>query len=254
MEKADLDFIIEKHRKWLLNKDGGERASLRGADLSCASLRGADLRCADLRDADLSSADLSFANLSGADLSCASLRGADLRCADLRDADLSSADLRGASLRGADLRCADLSFANLSGADLSDANLSSADLRGADLSSADLSYANLSGANLSGAKLPIVSMEPDLIAKILERVEAEPSCLSMETWHACETTHCLAGWAVTLHSQGTLLESMVGPNVAGAMIFNACCGEVPDFFSGEETAVEWLRQKSGKVIQNEQWK
>jgi hypothetical protein len=65
----------------------------------------------------------------------------------------------------------------------------------------------------------------------------------MKTWHNCETTHCLAGWAVTLHSQGELLESMIGSNAAGALIFNACCGEVPDFFSKETEAVEWLRKK-----------
>ena len=119
---------------------------------------------------------------------------------------------------------------------------------------ADLSSANLRGADLRGAKLPIVIEERDLVGKILERVEAQPSCLNMGTWHACETTHCLAGWAVTLHSQGQLLESMIGTNAAGALIFNACCGEVPDFFSSETLAVEWLKNKSGQMTQNEQGK
>ena len=62
----DLKQILELHKKWLNNEDGGKRA--------------------DLRDADLSGADLSGANLSGADL-----RGADLRDADLRGADLCDA-------------------------------------------------------------------------------------------------------------------------------------------------------------------
>ena len=69
----DLKQILELHKKWLNNEDGGKRAYLSGADLS--------------------SAYLSSANLSGANLSSANLSGADLRSADLRSADLSGADL-----------------------------------------------------------------------------------------------------------------------------------------------------------------
>ncbi|EAG7974746.1 pentapeptide repeat-containing protein [Listeria monocytogenes] len=92
MNQAELDVVIEKHEKWL--RDGyGERANLRGAnlsyaDLSCANLRGANLRGANLSYADLSCANLRVANLSYADLSCANLRVANLSGADLRRADL----------------------------------------------------------------------------------------------------------------------------------------------------------------------
>ncbi len=111
----ELKAILAKHKAWLNNEDGGERADLSGADLSGANLRDADLSGADLRGADLSGAnlrdaDLSYADLSGADLRDANLRGANLRDADLRDADLSYADLSRADLSGANLRDADLSF------------------------------------------------------------------------------------------------------------------------------------------------
>ena len=72
--------ILEKHKKWLLGEDGGERANLYGADLY-----GADLCGANLRDANLSGADLRGADLSGADLSGADLRGADLSGAENTD-------------------------------------------------------------------------------------------------------------------------------------------------------------------------
>ena len=124
----ELQAILAKHKAWLNDEDGGERADLSGANLSSA---------------DLSSANLSYANLRGANLSDANLRDADLSDADLRDANLSDANLSDANLSGANLR----------DADLSDANLRDADLSGANLSSADLSYANLSDANLSGANL-----------------------------------------------------------------------------------------------------
>ena len=124
----DLIQILELHKKWLNNEDGGKRADLSGADLSGADLcsvdlSGANLRGADLRGADLGGADLSGAYLRGADLSGANLRGADLSGAYLRGADLWGANLRGANLRGADLGGADLRGADLSGADLSGANL-----------------------------------------------------------------------------------------------------------------------------------
>jgi hypothetical protein len=67
----NLIEILEKHKKWLNDEEGGERyscayvADLRSANLRSANLSGADLSSADLRSADLSSADLSCANLSG---------------------------------------------------------------------------------------------------------------------------------------------------------------------------------------------
>ena len=64
MNADDLKVVLEKHRLYLNNADGGERAVLRGDNL-----RGANLSWADLRGADLSGADLSDANLRGADLS-----------------------------------------------------------------------------------------------------------------------------------------------------------------------------------------
>ena len=91
MNNIDLKTILEKHRLWLNNEDGGEMA---------------DLSWAYLRWADLSGADLSGADLSGADLSLADLSWADLRWADLSGADLSGADLSGADLR--EVKCIDL--------------------------------------------------------------------------------------------------------------------------------------------------
>ncbi|MED6060069.1 pentapeptide repeat-containing protein, partial [Listeria monocytogenes] len=49
MNQAELDVVIEKHEKWL--RDGyGERANLRGANLSYADLRRADLNWINWRD------------------------------------------------------------------------------------------------------------------------------------------------------------------------------------------------------------
>ena len=136
ISKEELNSILEKHKMWLDNKPGGERA--------------------DLYNADLSGANLSEANLSDADLSGSNLYEANLYKADLSGANLYEADLIRANLIGAKLYEADLSEAYLNGADLSEANLSRAYLYKADLYNADLS-----GADLSGAKLdwPLVCPE-----------------------------------------------------------------------------------------------
>ena len=100
MNNIDMKTILEKHKMWLNDEDGGEMANLSGADLRGANLRGANLRWAGLREADLRGADLRWANLRGANLSGADLSEADLRGADLREVDLRGADLRWANLSG----------------------------------------------------------------------------------------------------------------------------------------------------------
>ena len=90
MNKSDINEILLKHKKWLNDETGGERANLRGADIQNADLRNADLRGADIQNADL--------------------RGADIQNADLQRANLRNADLRGANLRGADLQGANLDY------------------------------------------------------------------------------------------------------------------------------------------------
>lgn len=44
MNNIDLKTILEKHKMWLNDEDGGEMANLRWADLRWANLSGADLR------------------------------------------------------------------------------------------------------------------------------------------------------------------------------------------------------------------
>jgi Pentapeptide repeats (8 copies) len=88
MTKKELNLILDKHKKWLNNEEGGERANLRGANLRGADLEKANLREADLRLADLRLADLRGANLEKADLRLADLRGADLYWTNLQRADL----------------------------------------------------------------------------------------------------------------------------------------------------------------------
>lgn len=73
MTQEELNVILDKHKRWLSGKEGGEKANLRGANLS-----GTDLDGADLDGADLDGVDLSGTYLSGTYLRGAYLRGANL--------------------------------------------------------------------------------------------------------------------------------------------------------------------------------
>jgi len=171
----------------------------------------------------------SGANLSGANLSVANLRGADLSVADLRGANLSGANLRGS---------------NLSGSNLSGSNLSGANLSGAYLSGAYLRGSNLSGANLSGAP------KIENIHQTVYAAASQPGALNMSDWHMCGTTHCRAGWVVTLAGdEGKALEGRIGTPAAASLIYLASDPTIerfPNFYCDNETALADMKAMAEK--------
>lgn len=124
---------------------------------------------------------------------------------------------------------------NLHSADLYNANLHSADLSGADLSGA-----NLSSANLSEAKIDY-QLETGLIEKIAQQVVNNPDTLEMNTWHTCDTTHCIAGWACHLAINGKEMEATHGTQIAGLLLLGAEAHS--HFFDENDKALEYLKNK-----------
>ena len=149
------------------------------------------------------------------------------------------ADLRGADLTGAVLRGAVLTDAVLTGADLTDA-----DLRGADLTDAVLTDADLRGAVLTDAVLRGVPKIENIHSAVFEMASA-PGALDMGQWH-CGTSHCRAGWVVTLAGgEGKALESRVGTPAAAALIYLASdptLERIPDFYCGNELALADMKR------------
>lgn len=65
----------------------------------------------------------------------------------------------------------------------------------------------------------------------------------MGSWHACATTHCRAGWAITLAGEaGKALEQRVGPPAAGSLIYLASVGYVPNFYATNEDAMADMQE------------
>jgi len=253
--ECELDVKFDNSPEKIRLGEAVKNAVLSGADLSGAVLRGADLRGAVLRGAVLRGAVLRGAVLRGADLIGANLIDADLRGAVLRGANLIGADLSGAVLRGANLIGANLIGANLIGADLSDADLRDADLRGADLRGADLSGANLIGANLSGANLIGADLREnlegvpfikDIHQTVYNACTVPPDALDMVDWHKCETTHCRAGWVVTLAGEGgKALKFAMGTPAAAAIIYlksDPKLEKMPDFYCSNEEALADMKR------------
>ena len=64
----------------------------------------------------------------------------------------------------------------------------------------------------------------------------------MSAWHTCQTTHCRAGWAIHLAGEtGATLEKQVGSCAAGALIYQASAGYVPNFYATDATALADMR-------------
>jgi hypothetical protein len=185
-------------------------------------------------------------SLAGANLAGVILSGADLRVADFRAADLSSANLHGARLDGAllwraNLRGADLTSACLVGANLHHADLTCADITGSICHHTVFTLALFTGIEFGLPREPLTI--PQLDAKILAALEAGGR-LDMHNWHTCETTHCRAGWAITLAGEaGRELEKRYGVAAAGAIIYGLSRPylPVPDFYADNDAAMADIR-------------
>ena len=93
------------------------------------------------------------------------------------------------------------------------------------------------------AARPDVPVVERLDAQVLEAVKSGGGTLEMGSWHTCETTHCRAGWAIHLAGpSGADLESLVGPEHAGRLIYLASTGRVPDFFADNDAALEDIKR------------
>jgi hypothetical protein len=180
-------------------------------------------------------ANLSGANLSGANLAKTNLFGANLAKTNLSGANLAEADLAKTNLSGANLAKTNLFGANLAEADLAKTNLS-----GANLAKTNLFGANLAEADLSGViGLLVASDHGQRLAQVASAA-LEPSALSMSDWHACATTHCIAGWAIHLAGElGRLLEQTLGSEIAGLYLLGPEAHS--HFFDTDEKAREFLQ-------------
>jgi uncharacterized protein YjbI with pentapeptide repeats len=240
-------------------------ASLDEADLVLAVLHGVrmigtKLRRANMRSMLMCDAVLHSATLNGADLTGSRLIGTQFIHGFLREANLSRVKANKADFYNCDLSGADLSYGSfegacfdraiLTGANITGAWFCGATFKGATLLGLDLMTANLSGAIIDGAiinydglrDIPVI---PD-IHKAIYAAACAPGALDMGAWHTCETSHCRAGWAITLAGPaGAAFEEQHGPPTAAAMIYLASDPNlkmIPDFHASKEDAMADMKR------------
>jgi hypothetical protein len=67
--------------------------------------------------------------------------------------------------------------------------------------------------------VPVIA---DIHKKVYEAASIPPEALNMCAWHTCATTHCRAGWVITLAGEpGKALEKRFDPVLAAMMIYDA---------------------------------
>ena len=275
-EAKSLKEAVEKGIKQRISFSG---ANFSGAYLADANFSGANFDRANFSGAYLAFADFVDANFSGANFSGANFDRANFSDANFSDANFSFADFDRAYFAGANFDRANFDRANFSDANFSDANFSDANFAFADFSDANFDRANFAGANFADADFanaknipavieakdpfehyvrnkynyiaraeryrnlyPDVPVVFDLDKKILDSLTKGEGKLNMSDWHTCETTHCRAGWAITLAGEtGKELEKKFGPRWAATMIYRASTGRVPNFFAKNEQAMEDIK-------------
>jgi hypothetical protein len=140
-----------------------------------------------------------------------------------------------ANLAGAYLADADLARANLTGAKLAGANLTGAKLAGAKLAGADL-------ARAKGLDLPTPEIAAERLRAVAAAALASADALDMNNWHKCETTHCIAGWAIHLAGkEGYDLERRSSHHMAGLQLLGIEAAS--HFYDTTEDARAWLKSK-----------
>ena len=106
--------------------------------------------------------------------------------------------------------------------------------------------ANLSDADLRGANLSECPVKIKDIHKVVYEAASKEGALDMGDWHSCGTTHCRAGWVVTLAGEGgKALEYAMGTPAAAAVIYMASDPElekIPDFYTDNETALADMKR------------
>jgi Pentapeptide repeats (8 copies) len=165
----------------------------------------------------------------------------------LHNANLYGARLSGLMLDYVDLSESCLDFANLYSANLKHANLNNASLHGAILQDVDFTGADL--RRCFKVYRFGIDNEELIIPNIHQAVYAaanQPNALQMFRWHSCTTTHCRAGWVVTLAgAAGRALEWVMGTAAAATIIYMlsdptlAC---IPNFYARKEVALEDMKR------------
>ncbi len=90
-----------------------------------------------------------------------------------------------------------------------------------------------------------VPVIPDIHRAVYAAATKTPDSLNMSDWHACETTHCRAGWVVHLAGEaGYELQRRFDPVLAAMKIYDASGYAISPcrFFDSKEAALADMKR------------
>ena len=96
--------------------------------------------------------------------------------------------------------------------------------------------------------VPVIS---DIDKKVYEAC-SQPQALDMGSWHTCETTHCRAGWVVTLAGKdGKQLEMYHGTALAAQLIYRESGSPINPcrFYDNNVQAMADMKSRAEKSAQ-----
>jgi len=180
--------------------------------------------------------------------------------ASFRNLDLSHEDLNGLSLRGLDFSDAQFEMATCQGTDFTGSRLTGARFTFTDLTCAVLDGCDLTGASFIDTPLHRASLRNAQGVPVLEDIHRQvyeaarqDGALHMGAWHACETTHCRAGW-VNVLAGARHLEDRNNPGALAHLIYLASDPErfsgpagddLPDFYAQDDAALNDMARLAG---------
>ena len=98
---------------------------------------------------------------------------------------------------------------------------------------------------LCGYDLPYRLIAEERLKEVALVALATPGALDMTRFHVCDTTHCIAGWAITLAGkEGRDLEEKFGTDVAGTILLGANASSM-FYLSDDEARVRLRRVLEG---------
>lgn len=108
----------------------------------------------------------------------------------------------------------------------------------------DISFENCTFEN---TKFPYSEVyDENLIYEVAQKVFESPQNFDMGWWHSnvdgesCDTTHCIAGWAVELSPIGKEVEEKYGPATAGLLLLGY--DAYTHFYDNNTEALKYLSQ------------
>jgi hypothetical protein len=239
MITASMDHEIQAqfnaHAEWLKDNMQGQRLYLVDENFASQDLSGKDFSYATFINCNFSKANLIEANFSFTCIKDCNFHNAVLCKSSFDHSDIWSSSFVFASLKDSTFKYSTIYHSNFKTSDCTNCNFKNAHLHSINFKQTTLKNSNFE--NITGIK--IVSDTQQRLIAVAKDALASKDTLQMDLWHTCNTTHCIAGWAI--HHAGEIgycMENEIGAPIAGLILLGP--EAFKHFYDTDEQARKYL--------------